>query len=315
MKKKQLFKIVAAAVLATTVVAGLTACTKTLSTSISSCAWVVGNGKDNNDATINKTAYPGQQVKYDDDKEVVRYIPCGQRNYLITDGTDKGLGDLETPIEARTKQNTPVLVTVNSLWELNQSTLDQFAVVCDKYDCSGTSPNSASSGTKSATDGWIKMLRENFGPAIKDAVQETMPSIDDSIWKSQDPTQKKLLEEKLSTAFMDSIRKYTGLNKDLFCGSGNSGWNNPKTPGKGGYTCSNVRFASSNTVAADAQTQQNATSTNQTQLDIDANAARFKKSQALYGSQTNYWLGVQDAASKCPSGATCNIYLGNPPQN
>ena len=119
----------------------------------------------------------------------------------------------------------------------------------------------------------------------------------------------------MSAAFMETIRARTGFNVDLFCGSGNSGWSDPETPGADGnaFTCTQVRFDNANIKAKDSSVQNNASATSQVKLDTEANQARYDKSVPLYGDQTHYWLGVQDAVSKCPSGSTCNIYLGNPP--
>jgi hypothetical protein len=311
---KKLGKIALIVTLAVASVSALTACSSA-STPTGMCGWVVGDGQGGNDANIHKTVYPGQSANVSTN-EVAEYVPCGPRNYIITDGSVKDLGDQTTPILAYTKDLTPVKVQVDALWQLNQSkdALSKFAELCNKYACSASDTDASAKYANSATPGWTKMLTENFSPAMTDAMQIAMKQVPDSIWKSQDPDAKKQLNELLSKAFKDSIRVRTGYNVDLFCGSGNSGWANSSKPGDGNYTCTDVRFDVTKVVAANTTTQDNASATNQTQLDTEANQGRYDKSVPLYGDQTHYWLGVQDAASKCPSGATCNIYLGTPPQ-
>lgn len=310
--KKFIGKIAIVAAVSAVIGGALVGCTG-VATPTGMCGWVVGDGLNGHDAKIHKTVYPDESVSYQADEEA-HYVPCGPRNFIITDGSVKGLGDQTTPIEAVTENNTPVLVQVDALWQLNQGkqALAKFAELCNKYACYTKHPTAGSSNF--ATKGWNGMLRENFSPAITDAMQIAMQKIPDSIWKTQNVDDKKKLDDLLSAAFMDSIRVRTGYNVDLFCGSGNSGWDNPSKPGTGTFTCTNVRFDVTKVVAKNAETQNNATAQNQTQLDTETNQGRYDKSVPLYGDQTHYWLGVQDSASKCRKGATCNIYLGNPPQ-
>lgn len=313
--KTRLGKIAVALAVIVTLGAGLTACTA-VSTPTGMCGWVVGDGEGNNDAKIHDTVYPDESVSYEAD-EVAHYVPCGPRNYIINDGSVEGLGDQKVPVEAMTSDETPVLVQVDALWQLNQSeeALTKFAELCNKYIC--YTEEAQAGDTNYATEGWNGMLRENFSQAVTRATKEAMLQIPDAIWKTQDPIETKKLNELLSTAFMESIRVRTGYNVDLFCGSGNSGWDNPAKPGEDGnnFTCTNVRFDVTSVDRDTRQAKNNTTTESKTQLDTEANQARYDKSVPLYGDQTNYWLGVQDATGKCPKESTCNIYLGNPPQN
>ena len=312
--KKSIGKIALVLTAVVTMGAALTGCSSA-STPTGMCGWVVGDGLGTNDANIHSTVYPGDSVALSTGEEA-HYVPCGPRNFIVTDGSIEGLGDQKTPVEAVTKDKTPVLVQVTAYWQLNQSkeALTQFAELCNKYECYTEDVQAGSSNF--ASEGWNGMLRENFGPAIADAMRVSMPEITDAVWKTQDVAEQKKLEALLADAFKESIRIPTGYSSDLFCGAGNSGWDKPDEAGAKGnsFTCSNVRFSVTAVEAASAQTQSNATSTNQTQLDTEANQARYDKSVPLYGDQTHYWLGVQDATGKCPKESTCNIYLGNPPQ-
>ena len=308
--KKSIGSIAIGLAVAATVAIALTGCSS-VSTPTGMCGWVVGNGEAGNDAKIHDTVYPDESVTLNTGEEA-HYVPCGPRNFLITDGSVAGLGDQVTPIEAVTSDNTPVLVQVDAFWQLNQGKdgLDKFAELCNKYDCYTSDAVAGSSNF--ASDGWNGMLRENFSPAITDAMQTAMKQIPDSIWKTKDAAEEAKLNELLSAAFMESIRVRTGYNVDLFCGSGNSGWSDPEKPGEkdNKFTCTNVRFDVTSTEPRDKTTRTNANAQNQLQLDTEANQARYSKSVPLYGDQTHFWLGVQDATSKCPEGSTCNIYLG-----
>jgi len=312
--KTRLGKIAVALAVMVTLGAGLTACTAA-STPTGMCGWVVGDGQNNNDAKIHDTVYPGESVTLQAGEES-HYVPCGPRNFIITDGSVEGLGDQTTPVEAMTKDLTPVKVQVTAYWELNQSqeALTQFAELCNKYEC--YSSEAEAGDVNSATVGWNNMLKENFGPAIEKAMTASMSQITDAIWKTNDAAETEKLEQLLSASFKETIRVPTGYNENLFCGSGNSGWDNSDKPGEAGndFTCSEVRFSVTST-DKDASAKNGTTTTNQTQLDTEASQARYDKSVPLYGDQTHYWLGVQDATGKCPKESTCNIYLGNPPQN
>lgn len=311
---RKTMKIVSVGVIVAAAGTMLAACSS-LATPTGMCGWVVGNGTSGHDAKIHEIVFPDENVNYDSSEEEVHYVPCGPRNYIITDGSVEGLGDRTTPVEAVTQNGTPVLVQLDALWQLNQdkAALTKFAELCNKYECYTT--NAEAGESNFATDGWNGMLRENFSPAIDSAVKSAAAQIPDAIWEKQDKELMNQLATLVSQAFMDAIQVRTGYNVDLFCGSGNSGWSDPTAAGADGntFTCSQVRFDVTAVKARDSQTQNNASASNQVELDTAANQARYDKSVPLYGDQTHFWIGVQDAASKCASGATCNFYLGNIP--
>jgi hypothetical protein len=50
------------------------------------------------------------------------------------------------------------------------------------------------------------------------------------------------------------------------------------------------------------------------QYAAQAGTARLAAAKEIYGSDANYFLGVQDTINAChAAGTTCNIYVGNPP--
>jgi hypothetical protein len=290
----------------------LTACSG-VATPTGMCGWVVGDGQSGHDAKVKKTLYPDEQVSYNSGSEVAQFVPCGPRNYLITDGSVKGvdgkpIGDRQTPIEATTATNTPVLVQANAFFVINQQpdALTKFKEFCNKYPCYTTK---AEAGTSNfASDEWNGMLAENVGPAIEAATKVAMKSMPDEIWKTKDPELAKKLATELSTSFMEAFRVRTGYNVDLFCGSGNSSWDDPVK--RNTFTCTNVRFEVTDVRARDAQAQNNANVESQEALAKKANESRFSSNQPLYGDQTGRWLGIQDTVKSCPQGSTCNFYLG-----
>lgn len=273
------------------------------------CGWIVGNGTY--DRKIHKIVYPDSNPDIGSDNEA-HYVPCGPRNYRVTDGSKKDLeghaiGDLTSPYVATTKDKTPVLVQVDAFWQLNQSegAFKKFAELCNKYKCYTTDTDAGEANF--ATKGWNGMLQENFSPSVDDALQDALKEIPDSIWKDNDRALYKQLDKVLADKFMEAVRVTTGYNEDLFCGSGNSGWDNPKEHDK--FTCTNVRFRVTEVTPKDKQTQASANTASQEEVKKDANQSRYNSSVPLYGKQTNYWLGVQDSVKGCPSGATCNFYL------
>ena len=293
---------------------GLTACSG-VATPTGMCAWVVGDGQSGHDSKVRKTLYPDEQVSKGGD-EVVQFVPCGPRNYIITDGTVKDVkgnvvGDRQTPIEALTSSNTPVRVQVSAFWQLNQQpdALSKFKEFCNKYNCYTTSAEAGKSNF--ASDGWNGMLSENMGPAIESATKTAMKQIPDEVWKTKDPELTKKLATSLSASFMEAFRVRTGYNVDLFCGSGNSGWENAEKHEN--FNCTNVRFEVTDVSARDSQAQNNANVQSQEDLTKKANQSRFDSSVPLYGDQTGRWLGVQDAVKSCPQGSTCNFYLDTVP--
>jgi len=312
-------KLVIAAATAGVLMAGLTACT-TAASPLGMCGWVVGNGSGGNDRNIHETVYEGENPDFSSGSEEVQYVPCGPRNFRVTDGSEVGLdgamvGDVTTPYEVVTADVTPVRVQVDAFWQLNQSeeALSSFKELCNKYTCYTTDTNPGT--VNAATPGWNLMLSENFSPAMKEALKIAMREIPDDIWATQDLALYDQLEAAMSEAFMDTVRAATGYNVDLFCGSGNSGWSDPEKPGTDGnaFTCTNVRFEVRTVEAVSAAVQESASAQSQEQLTIDANTSRYNSSVPLYGNQTNFWLGVQDAVSSCRDGATCNFYLGDLP--
>lgn len=289
----------------------LSACTAASSTA--SCAFVVGDGRAGHDAKLHKVIYPGQEVYYDVDSEVVRYVPCNSRNYIINDGTVKNangerVGDRDVLITATTKTGVRIKVGVRALWTLNQSwdAMQRFYETCFKYQC--YSEEDQGGNVNFATPGWNGLLAENFGPALEMSARQAAIDIEDSIWKTNDPVEYKRLADGMASFFADNMAANLGYNIPLFCGSGNSSWSDPANPGEGEYDCQPVRIVVDSVLRDELEESESTTGA------LELNKQRKDNAEALYGEDASYWLGVQDSIRECQgTSSTCVFYFGEPP--
>ena len=209
------------------------------STTTASCAFVVGNGRGGNDTKLHKIVYPGQLVAISEN-ETISYVPCNSRNYIINNGTVKNangetVGDRGTPIVAYTSTGVQINIVTRALWTLNQSNaaMLKFYTVCFKYQCA--SSQDIGGGSNFSTPGWNGMLAENFGPAMDSAARLAAIKVGDSIWQLHDPMLYQSLGDNMSAVIADVMRANLGFSEDLFCGSGNSVWDDPGRPGEGKF--------------------------------------------------------------------------------
>ncbi len=286
------------------------------STTNAQCGFVVGNGKDEN-RSIHRIIYPDTQSNVSDTEEV-QYVPCGPRNYIITPTGDingKAFGDRHNPILANLKPSkpgtlgTPVKIWLDMEWTLNESdaAMRDFYKLCYKYQCYTTDADKAGDANFS-TPGWNGMLGENHSEAINTVGADVAAQYTDAeILFSRD----KLAEfaDKMAAAFTAEIRKRTGSNQDLFCGSGNSVWldNDHKN-----FKCTSVRFDTIRVESVDPQVTEDAVKLAQAQAQKALNEELFNAAKAKYGDETNFWLGLQDTIEKCQASkeTTCVINIG-----
>jgi hypothetical protein len=322
----------------------LSACS-TVATPSAMCGYIVGDGNGGDDAKIHNVVWPNENPSYSQTSEVVKYVPCGPRNYITNDGTVKDgagklVGDRFTPSTARTSTNTQIGVYITADWTLNENkdALLAFAPLCFKYtDCATTE---AVAGTvNAATEGWNKMLGENFSPALDKAAAQAAAKFDDKIWQTENPDLLDQLGKDMSADFAAKLRAMTGVSQDIFCGSGNSGWDaSHKT-----YTCTNVRITVDKVYALDPdlqklandaqKQQQQALQAKQSQADAaelaqekladqaklqaqqnqiaaQQNQARLDAAKKLYGDNAPYWLALQDTLKNCTAPAVCVVNIG-----
>ncbi len=303
MKNKKLRSVLLLVVLILTVVA----CSATTSTA--NCAFIVGDGTY--DATVHDVLYPGQQKPDSLSNEIIRYVPCNSRNYIINDGTELlngvQVGDRHTLIDATTKNGLHIKIAANALWTLNQNReeMELFYTHCLKYNCAST--EDIGGDANYSTEGWNGMLAEDFSNAMEAAGKTSAYTLDVTISELQDPETYKLLGEGMSLVFADKVRPYTGFsNENLFCASGQSQWPDATAPGVGEFDCLPVRIVVRSIILADDQSAGN-TDGAQT-----LNEQRVATAEQLYGEEdAKFWLALQDTIDHCKAANTvCFINLG-----
>ena len=224
----------------------------------------------------------------------------------MRDANGTVVGDRTELITATTKSGVPIELAVTAYWTLNQSesAMRDFYNVCFKYRCA--SNNDVSGEANNSTPGWNDMLGENFGPALERAVKLSVVKANDTLWDQRDPEEFKRLADNTSVAFADEILATLGYPEDLFCGSGNSTWNNPDDPGEGKFTCTSVRI-----VVDDVQRGEIREGEGSTEGERNINEQRLQNAIALYGPDAGFWLALLDVIDKCKSaGPTCIITIG-----
>lgn len=287
----------------------LVACSN-VATSPAMCAFVFGDGTGGDDAKLHKILLPQEQAIYDSTSEKIVYVPCNSRNYIVTDGTQTGpgkqvVGDLPQLLVAYTNKGVGIAIGARALWTLNQNKeeLGLFFPVCHKYTC--WSDKDQGGAANWSTDGWNGMLAETFSFAMKEAARVAAYKVKESIWEKQDPTEYENLANAMAPAFMKAVQGNLGYDKDLFCGSGNSVWEDPKNPGRGKFDCKPVRIKVDFVMVlpqAD-QTSGGAETVNE-QL--------RKNAEALYGPRGGDYLAKMDMIERCGAlKIMCTIVIGD----
>jgi hypothetical protein len=273
-----------------------------VATTSASCAFIVHDS--DTDKSVDDVIYPNQSGSEGDDKKTL-YFPCNSRTYGINRGNkknanDEKIGDRFTLAPGTTATGTDVLVSVTAYWTLNEDPnvlKNEFYNLCEKYGCWSEDPISNSANY--ADPGWNGMLGENMGEPIDRTVHRVTSEFSDALWQEGTQEEYDKLGERLSGEFAADVLVATGYNEDLFCGSGNSGWTDPNKPGKGEFTCTNVRFVVDDVVNEDHERQEQANEANGLSSQIEDNEKQLKAAKAKYGSQAEFWLGLQDYAEGC----------------
>lgn len=286
-----------------------------------STAFCVAEMTYNGEVANGGITWPGQPVPDLSSAGSYRlYIPCGYRNYIISDGKTRGPGENATVLGDRTN---PILLSLPSgkvvetylgvYWTLNQSeaALREFIKFTKKYNALGTDM-SGEGNVYSSTPGWNNMLLENFSPTLEAISRQAMQNviknppmsedgshpiiINDNMWKTQDTEQWAALANEMSRLFANNIAKRVGSGElDLFCGSNSdTGWENPAKDmaGKPGnkFNCAPVIIEVTYVQPANAQVDSGSQSM------IEANRAAWNAAYELYHEQTDCWLGIQRTA-------------------
>jgi hypothetical protein len=283
-----------------------------VATTSASCAYIVHSS--NTDKSVDRVIYPGQSADQGDHEKTL-YFPCNSRTYVINKGNKKNangkpIGDRFTLAPGITSSGTRIEVAVSAYWTLNENPdvlNPDFYNLCEKYTC--WSEKSISNNANYASPGWNGMLGENMGESIDRTMRRVTPEFSDAIWQKGSQKEYDELGEKLSAGFDADVREATGYSKDLFCGSGNSGWKEPDHPGKGEFICTNVRFIVDEVVNADHSRQLQANETNGLQSEVEDNEKELQAARAKYGPLAEFFLGMDDYAEHCANKHCPPIYL------
>jgi len=309
--KKTVFRTIAAVGLATLAVTTLTACDTDRATSGDMCAYTVGNGQGNHDASVKEIFYPNTQFKQHDGENTM-FFPCNSRNLRFEAGTaDKDAqGQPLGPLQVYTSTGTKVTVSARIDWTLNENKSilkDTFLPWCSKYNCASGDPTIRSDNF--STEGWTSLLGENHVPVLTTSITDTIKSMDDSVWKEVD--KKEAAASAISASFMKGIRATMGSTADLFCGSGeSSGWTGSKA-GEGDYRCAPVRVTISGIQPTDSKLLELQAQQAKAELQKETNLKDLDAAKARYGSNAEQTLSDLDKIKACAeTGKECNVYVG-----
>lgn len=289
----------------------LSACSS-VQPSLGQYAIVTGHGNLSTQQ-VEAVVLPGDQIHLGSGT-TTWYFPGNYRNYV----TLQSNGDRNDPtaeITGGTPSNpgmsdytwTYVGFEVNpaiSLKADNYRVATAFLQFCLKYSCADNDPQNDTSNAgqvRSSDPGWENMLNEVMPRAIDDATRDAIVGYDQNLWQEQG--QWGAYGNKIASFLNGTLEDLTGSSIPYFCGSGST-----ETDCKP----LNVTIQKVTPVDTDVITQYNKEIS--AQYSEQAGSARLKAAQEIYGSDANYFLGMQDLISSCQSAKiSCNIYVGNPP--
>jgi hypothetical protein len=304
MKVAKITGLAGAAIVTSTM---LTSCFSHATPSIGQCGIVTGRGFGDNTQGVKRVVPPGAKVSKGS-SEQDWYVPCNVRNYVTGDGGDRGSSQaVKTANGKNNEPGMPVFVDSRVTWQLFQTkaALTAFFPFCLKYGCADTSPQEDSTNSQrsmSSNPGWNNMLRENLAPALDAATRDALatnqwgPDLwrNNAVWPA--------LAKVITANFNKELAVMTGSQEPYFCAptADNKVCNAPQ------ILITAIRPQSPDIAE---QYNQQVAAENATA----ANVARLAAARKLYGSQAEYFLGLQDTIKECNAKPGCTIYIGNPP--
>ena len=292
----------------------LSACTH-VQPSLGQYAIVTGHGTLSTQQ-VQDVVGPGDSINQGDGT-TVWYFPSNYRNYVTLPNN----GDRSNPQAVTTGKAANGDVGMSDYtwtyvgFEVNPAITEKagnfanataFLKFCLKYGCADTNAQNDASNAgqvRSSDPGWENMLNEVMPRAIDDATQTAILGYGPDLWTNR--AEWKAYGDKISAALTGELQTLTGNTSSVpyFCGSGST---------LADCKPLNVTIQNVTPVDSDVVTQYNKQVS--AQYAQQAAAARLKAAQAIYGSDANYFLGLQDTIGICQSkGVSCNIYVGNPP--
>jgi hypothetical protein len=306
--------LIAAVAVAGAGMLAVSACGSEVIPSIAQYAITTGHGNFSNQQVLS-VASPGENVHLGSGT-TTWYVWADTRNYV----TAPANGDRNNPqaeITGPGASNAPGMSDYTwtyVTWELNPAIVNKsngqypvatdFLAFCLKYGCADTTPQNDDSNadlTRSVSAGWEGMLNEVMPRAIDNATRDAITSYGPSLWTERGDWD--AYGTAISSHLLSEISQLDGSTTPFFCG-----------PGSTTSNCTAPDVIVQNVTPSDpavitAYNQQVAA-----QYAEQAGAARLQAAREIYGSDANYFLGVQDTINTCKAaGTTCNIYLGNPP--
>lgn len=295
----------------------LTACSedRTMSVPQSFCGFLQGKGgrDDNNkanSAALKQVLYEGQTVDYKDDQDIGLYFPCVTRNYVVAPDNAPSK-DTSIPLEGLV-DGTPVHVWVTMYWQPNQSPeaiRDFISFAQGKYGAPAGDPSAFNgrdeAGNMNATEGWNKMLAENWWITLQRVVSEPLLQASPVLWQVNDQAERDKLGQAMSDAFAEKFQMVTGKVNDLICGPSSSG-------GGDSFNCEPVVIAVDRVNAVNQQTQQSAANAKATEdqlaLDQKTRQADIDATNAKYGDLGPAFRACRDLNVASPG--TCKLFPG-----
>lgn len=304
MTKKPVLLLVALLMFASVV---LSACQ---GTSVASCAILVGDGYP--DANVDEVYYPGQTFSEPDRDHDIRYLPCGDRNYLITDGSKVSngipVGDETILLKAKTSTGTDILIALSSYFQLNQNkeAMKAFYAYQYKFGAASSSDN-AGGEINNSTPEWLDMLGETFSPGLARSAKEGAFLTTDAIWQTGDTEQIKILQDYMVNNIKAKLRTPTGYsNLDFFCGANGSQWPDPNKPGEGEFFCAPIQIEIDYVIKNPDQSNAS------TEGSSEQGKQRLQVARELYGDRAECVLALIDIVAECNKGTSkCNLVFSD----
>lgn len=313
MKRLRRLLIMVAALLSLGIL--ISACGSEIQPSIAQYAITTGHGTFSNQQVLNVTA-PGDNVHLGSGT-TTWYVWADARNYV----TAPSNGDRGTPQAELTGAGANGLPGMSDYtwtyvtWEINPAVLNkdqsgqypvasQFLAFCLKYGCADQQAQNDSSNagqTRSVSAGWEAMLNEVLPRAIDNATKDAITAYKPDLWTNRGEWS--TFGNAIAAALPAEIAKLDGSSVPYFCG-----------PGSTTTSCTAPEVIVQNVTPSDPAVVSAYNQEVAAQYAQQAGAARLAAAKEIYGSDANYFLGVQDTINACSSkGVTCNIYLGSPP--
>jgi hypothetical protein len=282
------------------------------------CGYLVGNGAqggggtERGNRTVNKIVYPGQGVEYNEGYDMVRYFPCGPRNYNVSPTSGDQAAGGQVLLQARTKDNTPVFVDLMVWWmpNLKEAALRQFITLCQKYECSNDNLDTSSGGNFSS-NGWNGLLNENFHFTLEQLVKRNTNLVGDDVWLKEDMGLRDQLAGAISDGWNAEFQKVSGATEDLVCGSVNTG-------SAENFDCQHIRVQVTRVypVNQDLADSNSKAIAQKREAEIKAQQANDRKGAAIavYGPElADLALFCEDHPSAtCVVGAPTNVQVNRP---